>query len=447
MDTMHFDGLDAQYRFLQSKAQFAGLFGGIGSGKSHVGCFWALLKALRNPGCLGLIGANSYRQLQDATLRTFQRLLDVYHVRHTFNASAMKFRLLDDGAEILCRSMETYDSLRGVELGWFYLDELRDTRLEAWHVVKGRLRSQNVDAREGRVTSSPNGFNWIHDEFIRKPADPATRDAYANHEAIFARTRDNTHLPPDYVEALLGSYDPLLAEQELDGRFVNTTAGRVYHAFDRATHVTPSAELVPGEPILWALDFNVTPMTCVIAQWDSEGRSVGSDGSPRATHDARIRVVDEIWLTNAGTQAMCEAFGHRLEKNGPLPLGEGGWAPVFVFGDAAGGSRSTAGPSDYAIIRQRFPAARLCVPASNPPRRDRYNAVNAALCDALGRVKLHIHPRCRKLITDLEQVVYQPNTGMPDTSNPMLGHISDALGYLVERLMPAGAAGVHVGQW
>lgn len=186
-----------------------------------------------------------------------------------------------------------------------------------------------------------------------------------------------------------------------------------------------------------------------------------------------IRVVDEIWLTNAGTQAMCEAFGQWLEKNGVRCQGSGVGGPsgepfrgrpscprlrtptpgtqhptpIYVFGDAAGGNRSTSGRSDYAIIRQCFPQARFCVPGANPARRDRYNAVNAALCDALGRVRLRIHPRCTKLLIDLEEAVYQPNTGMPDTSKPERGHISDALGYLVARLMPAGSAGVTVGRW
>jgi len=175
--------------------------------------------------------------------------------------------------------------------------------------------------------------------------------------------------------------------------------------------------------------------------------------------------VDEIWLTDSGTMAMCEAFaawlaasvegrvarvegkGGRAPRDSSLDPRPSTLVPLQVYGDAAGGNRSTSGRSDYAIIRQCFPQARFCVPAANPARRDRYNAVNAALCDTLGRVRLRIHPRCTKLLTDLEEVVYQPHTGMPDTSNPERGHISDALGYLVARLMPAGSAGVRVGQW
>ena len=467
---LHYDALPPQFRFLRSPAQFAGLFGGIGSGKSHVGSFWALAKALRNPRCLGLIGANSYRQLKDSTLRTFEMLLQEHRVGYRFLRTEMRFRL-DNGAEILCRSMDNFDLLRGVELGWFYLDELRETRLEAWQVVKGRLRSRLADRLEGRVTSSPNGFDWIYGEFVRKPADPATAAAYANHAAYFARTADNTHLPPEYLAALVASYGPLLAEQELGGRFINVAAGRIYSAFDRRVHVDAGVAFDPHQPLLWSLDFNVTPMTAVIAQFGAEPCGTAAPGCADtgegacATHLPCLRVIDEIWLTNANTIAMCEALGEWLagsvkgqgsrvkwpDEDASLgsSLDTGHWTltPLLVFGDATGGSRSTAGRSDYGIIRDFFPMASIRVGASNPPRRDRYNAVSLALRDARGRARLRIHPRCRHLIDDLEQAVYQPGTNMPDTSDPLRGHIADALGYLVARVLPAGRAAIRVGRW
>ena len=442
---IQYQAMPAQYAFLRAREKFVGLFGGIGSGKSHVGCFWALMKALRNPGCLGLIGANSYRQLKDATLRTFEMLLQAYGIGYRFNRSTdVSFRL-DNGAEVLCRSMDNYHLLRGIELGWFYLDELRDTRREAWQVLKGRLRSQEVDALEGRVTSSPNGFDWIYEEFVVKPSEPATAEDYQTHRALFARTQDNKHLPPEYAAALRGSYDPVLAAQELDGRFVNVTAGQVYYAFSRAEQVALEAELLPGEPIVWSLDFNVTPMTAVIAQFEPGG---AADGGGRR---GGVRVVDEIWLMHSNTPAMCEAFENWLVRHGLAERqGRGALAcrvPVLIYGDASGAARSTAGTSDYAIIRDWFPAAALEVGPANPPRRDRYNAVNAALRDARGGSRLRIHPRCRHLVEDLERLCYQHASPEPDLSHPLRGHISDALGYFVARVMPAGRAGVRIGRW
>src|SRR5947209_10340281 len=62
-----------------------------------------------------------------------------------------------------------------------------------------------------------------------------------------------------------------------------------------------------------------------------------------------VSVVDEIVLPNSNTAAMCEAFAARVQSWGPArPYS------VRVYGDAAGSARSTAGQSDYEIIRQFF---------------------------------------------------------------------------------------------
>jgi hypothetical protein len=65
-----------------------------------------------------------------------------------------------------------------------------------------------------------------------------------------------------------------------------------------------------------------------------------------------VQVLDEILLPNSNTREMCEAFVSRVRS----------WArfaPPYtlrLYGDAAGSARSTAGQSDYEIIRQFFRA-------------------------------------------------------------------------------------------
>jgi len=63
--------------------------------------------------------------------------------------------------------------------------------------------------------------------------------------------------------------------------------------------------------------------------------------------------------------------------------------------------------------------------------RDKYQAMNWLICDALGRRKLKVNPRCRDLIRDLRFMVYREGTDQPDKSDPERSHHSDALGYCV----------------
>jgi hypothetical protein len=115
---------------------------------------------------------------------------------------------------------------------------------------------------------------------------------------------------------------------------------------------------------------------------------------------------------------------------------------VRVYGDAAGSARSTAGHSDYEIVRQFFrtqPEFKVThhVKSSNPAVRDRVNAVNSLLCNHEGEKRLGVHPRCKQLIRDLERVSWKADghdnlLSQLDKTNPALTHVSDALGYLLE---------------
>ena len=66
------------------------------------------------------------------------------------------------------------------------------------------------------------------------------------------------------------------------------------------------------------------------------------------------------------------------------------------------------------------------------------NAVNSLLCNHNQQRRLIIDPRCKHLIKDLERVSWKADghdnlLGQVDKSNPHLTHVSDALGYMIER--------------
>ena len=179
----------------------------------------------------------------------------------------------------------------------------------------------------------------------------------------------------------------------------------------------------------------MNPMCSIIAQIEDRSTRLDQFSGIRSV---RINVVDEIVLSDSNTLEACQAFASRVQQFDP-----GNVIQVQVYGDAAGSARSTAGKSDYQIIREFFrtePRFRVSyhLPSANPSIRDRVNAVNAMLCNSQGMRRLFIDPRCRRLIRDLERVVWKAdghdNVGAQlDKSDPELTHVSDALGYFVER--------------
>jgi hypothetical protein len=207
--------------------------------------------------------------------------------------------------------------------------------------------------------------------------------------------------------------------------------GRVYAAFDRATHIQA---LVPNPevPLQWALDFNVDPMSSVIVQI-SKGE---------------VRVLDEIVIRRATTGQACAEFLKRY------PAHQGG---VLIYGDASGNAQQTTGSTDYQMIREHFLVhsnmpVRYKVPKSNPAVRDRCNLMNRQLKSAAGTVGLLVDPKCKELIKDFEQVSYKQDTNIIDKDRDRLRtHLSDALGYVVwqecRREAPIGEQGkrlIHV---
>jgi len=398
--------LPSQQRFHDSDARFKGFSGPVGSGKSQALCQEAIRLSYVNVGRLGLIGAPTYPMLRDATLSTFTEVLSANDIPFEFNKAESVLSMKETGSRILFRAVEEFERLRGTNLAWFGLDELTYTSEDAWLRLEGRLRDPDAVRLCGFAVWTPKGFDWVYRRFIRERVE--------GYEAILASAFENHHVLdkiPDYYERLKRSYDERFYEQEALGTYLNVNAGAVYHAFLRERNVQ-ELKLDPAQALFWALDFNVNPMSSVIAQKSGE----------------EIHVLDEIVLNRASTQQACEEFNLRFPNH---------QAPVLVYGDASGNKMQTSGTSDYAIIseylqRNGYMNYRMLVPAANPRISERVALMNAQLLSAYQEVHLFIDPRCKELLKDMEEVTYKPDSGIIDKEkDPKRTHLSDALGYLL----------------
>ncbi len=402
-----YTALRSQSRFHRTKKRFKGFSGPVGSGKSAALCFEALRAAYRNQGRTGLIGAPTYNMLRDATLPSFLEMVEENGFPYQLNRSTFTVTFPEVGSKVLFRSLDEYERLRGSNLAWFGIDELTYCAEEAWTRLEARLRDPKATVLSGFAVWTPKGFDWVYRRFLGEPV--------AGYGLVEAKPFENRYLlekTPDFYERLKASYDERFYEQEALGSYRNLQAGQVYYAFD-STGGVGDFEVEPSAEILWSWDFNVNPMASVIAQRRGD----------------RVCVIDEIYLTTSSTEEVCEEFLGRYGDH------RGG---VRVYGDATGERRySVSSFSDYALIR-RFLKAHpelkgvVDVGKANPPVRDRVNLVNSKLAGADGERRLLVGRRCRKVIQDLEQVCYKPDSGVIDKDRDSARtHLSDALGYLV----------------
>lgn len=195
----------AQIDFVRSRARYSAFIGGIGSGKTTAGCV-KLLYEISRGARLCLVVAPTYPMLRDVVVRKWHDVCD--DLITEFNRSEMRCTLVN-GAEILFRSADEPDHLRGPNVYACYVDEAAQISYEAWLVLLGRVRE---GPERAWVTSTPKGHNWLWEFFIRDRRDDC---------AVFhATTYDNPYLSRTFIESVASRYVGAFARQELGGEFV-----------------------------------------------------------------------------------------------------------------------------------------------------------------------------------------------------------------------------------
>ena len=416
---INYNALPSQKEFHECTSRFKGFSGPIASGKSQALCQEAIRLSYYNKGRLGLIGAPTYPMLRDATQTTLFSILDTQDIPYEYNKAENMLTMRDSRSRIIFRPVDDFERLRGTNLAWFGLDELTYSPEGAWLRLEGRLRDPQADTLCGFAAWTPKGYDWVYQKFI---ADPV-----AGYSAVIAKPNENRYLlekVPDFYERLRNSYDETFYQQEALGQYLSLQGGLVYSAFSRGEHIR-SLRVNPNFPLLWALDFNVDPMSSVVAQ--IEGRTVF--------------VLDEIALRHASTHEACEEFAKRFPNHR---------SGLVIYGDASGNSQHSTGASDYQIVREYFrtgygAGVSYKVPKANPSVRERIMLTNAKLRTASGETRLLVDAKCRELIKDFEQVSYKAESNAIDKEKDRRRtHLSDALGYLLwQECKPQPAIGEH----
>lgn len=376
---------DSQCDFVESEKSQVLFCGGVGSGKTFSGAFWTVITSQKYPNVRGLITANTHSQLQKATLAELFSVCDMLGIKYRYLVN--QNRVFIGKAELLCYTMEKPENLAGPTVGYWWGDEASFYRKLAFDKASARVRDTKGPCTI-RLTTTPNGFNWLYDHFVQKPS--------SHKEVIYSNTLDNMdNLPQEYVNHLKETYDDRMAQQELDGQFVNMNSGQVYYAFDRRKHVK-NIERKHGDRLMAGLDFNVHPLCGVYALVRGE----------------MIYIVDEMFLEHSNTFDAAKEIIRKYPRR-----------QIEIVADETGNRRkSSSQTTDHEILRR---ANLKLLKFSNPRVKDRYNNLNRLL----DRGYIKIHPRCVKLIRDLETMTH-------DNDDPMISHISDALGYLCWKLSP-----------
>ena len=368
-----------QQQFVQDETKWLLATGGVGSGKSTV----AMAKVVSRIGQrgLGMVVAPTYKMLMDATLRTLFGLLEQAGVAYTYNKGDHLITITATGHEIIARSAEDPDNLRGPDLDYVAVDELAYIREAAFRVLRARVRRPGTQLW---AATTPRGRNFVWAWWVRETG--------ANRRLYRFRTDENPALDPGFVDDLgfTGQY----AAQELGGEFVGFE-GLVYAGFDRERQVRL---LTPDDLEGWGCtiggDIGARNPTALLVRRQS---GAGGVHLQRETYVRNLTATD-IVAAVVDEYERCRAEGYRPER-------------IWIDPSAAGTIAD--------LERARLPV----VKANN----DRRHGVQ--VCQATLAGQFSVDPSCLNFISEIETYHYPDGEGTKDDPVKEHDHAMDAWRY------------------
>jgi len=310
---------------------------------------------------------------------------------------------LPNGSELWIGGLEDdkrVEKILGKEYSTLFFNECTQLDYSSVQVALTRLAEKNDLAKKAYYDMNPgNKTSWSYAQFIKKldPIDNVPLSEPDDYAWMRINPRDNLQNIDENYLKILSKMPEKERMRFLEGEFQDESDGQAYYEFRGDEHVK-EFERLPGSTFV-ATDFNVQPHCSFAFQ----------------IIDGKIYVIEEFFLQNSDTPKAVSEWSKNYLGSTVVP-------------DSTGKNRKTSGQSDFDIIKA---AGFKIMSTHNPYVKDRVNLVNLRLKE----MKIVIHPRCKKLINDLEKVSWK-NNELDQRTDPMLTHMSDCLGYACHNLLP-----------
>jgi len=229
MSKLTIELLPWQERAMQMTAPIRVISGGLGSGKN----FFLTVDSLRDvydiQDYFGVICGQTLPIMKKTSIREMQALYKGWSIPYKFNKVDQLMRF-PWGAEQAYQSLEIPpDSLRGPEYHRVRIDETSATTEEHVKTMIGRCRKRGAQNITWLFTNPPLfSDHWLH-EFITRP----------DVEMMTVSTYDNPILPIEYIREREMSYPPGTALHKIWmlGEFAKVDTARIFTEFDPGIHV------------------------------------------------------------------------------------------------------------------------------------------------------------------------------------------------------------------
>jgi len=390
---------------LASEAKHCLLFGGSRSGKTFLLVRSIIIRACKTKSRHIILRQHFNHIKTSVWLETLPKVLSTCFPDLTVKWNKTDYFIeLPNGSTIFVAGLDDekhIEKILGKEFSTIYFNECSQLGYNSVQVALTRL-AEKSDLRKKIYydANPPTKRHWTYWLFVKGIHPESGQNLEeGQYASMLMNPQDNLeNIDEEYI-SLLNSLDEKQRKRFLLGEFNDDSDGSAYYAFNRDVNVNEFDESFRIGQTRCGMDFNVQPMTCVI------GYRVND----------KFYIWDEMFLENSDTYKMCDQLKAKKYVG-------------TIYPDSTGANRKTSGKSDHVILKE---AGFIIHPTRNPFVTDRVNNINRLLRDG----KIIIHPRCKKLINDLEKVTWK-NDELDQKTDKMLTHITDALGYLCWALDP-----------
>src|SRR6056297_3317907 len=310
------------------------------------------------------------------------------------NGSTIKIAGLDDQKKI--------ERLLGTEYSTLWMNESNQISFSAVSKLKTRLAQKNALKKVSFYDLNPTKTSsWVYQLFEQKvnPQDGEYLPNPDEYLSLRMNIQGNLENVDEEYLKLLESMPEAEKKRFLYGEYDDSNMGSAVYSFDEKLHVDECATKLNGT--IWVgSDFNIDYNSDVLCSQHAHGLYVW--GEQQIAGDT-FKKADGLKAKGAiGASIVC---------------------------DSTGKARRTSGYSDHQILKD---AGFNVVHFQNPAVIDKINNLNR--CFTLGLIK--IHPSCKKLIRDLNQLVWDKHGQLDQKTDPSLSHLVDSLAYLCWKLYP-----------
>ncbi len=401
--------LPYQAQFDRSTKFYDCLFGGYGSGKTYSLVMKLLKLAAINKGLPGGVLVPTLKMFRRDVLPTLRQIL---------GGAKIPFKYVGSEGVIVIPALQAHiwvfhdqdegESTRGPNLAYGAINEVTLVSRPGFDAFLARIRLKNAPMRQIAMSGTPEGFNWTYDMFVAEPREDS--------DVFYGDMRLNTHVAEEYAKMLEGSYDDILVQQYVGGKFINTTAGAALYKFDRKLDVVDGIKFNPKLPVWVSLDFNVSPFAATLWNYYPPDK--------RNRDGVKLKAFDEICIKGGDTWELMRVLKEKTPKA----------EQIVIFPDPAGNARKTSAAeniTDIEILETEFTDLRYNTAVTV---RECLLAANAFV----GKRQIQIdRKKCKETIKDFEQCILKPGTNnLEKKKYPNRTHWLDGFKNMIEHEYP-----------